>query len=73
MTNTEQQHTPHKHKHGQNCGHMAVRHDGHVDYLHDGHLHHMHDDHVDEHVIEVSAATPVHRGERDSSKAHSCL
>jgi hypothetical protein len=56
---THQPHEPHDHKHGQNCGHRAVRHDGHVDYLHDGHLHHAHGDHVDECTIAVDAAHPA--------------
>src|SRR5258708_2807156 len=58
MTCNQEHHVQHSHKHGQNCGHLAVRHDGHIDYLHNGHLHHVHGDHVDEHVIEVNAATP---------------
>lgn len=53
-----QQHPNHDHKHGENCGHQAIKHNGHVDYLHDGHLHHVHDDHIDEHTIEVSAQNP---------------
>ncbi len=33
-------HYRHDHVHGEDCGHLAVRHDDHVDYVHDGHLHH---------------------------------
>lgn len=58
MTSSGRHHTQHGHRHGENCGHMAIRHQDHIDYLHDGHLHHMHGDQVDEHVIEVSADTP---------------
>ena len=52
------QHRDHVHVHGDDCGHLAVRHDGHTDYLHDGHLHHPHSDHVDEHSLPVDAANP---------------
>lgn len=55
---SDPKHADHPHKHGPNCGHIAVRHGSHVDYVHDGHLHHMHGDHVDEHVIALSAANP---------------
>jgi hypothetical protein len=47
------------HRHGPNCGHLAVLHDGHVDYLHDGHLHHVHGGHADEHRLPVSAENPA--------------
>ena len=47
-------HNAHTHVHGDNCGHVKVRHNGHWDYLHDGHLHSVHGDHVDEHVLEVT-------------------
>jgi hypothetical protein len=57
-TCTETHHANHTHRHGLNCGHIAVRHEDHVDYLHDGHLHHMHGNHVDEHVIPVTEANP---------------
>ncbi|MGI8577662.1 MAG: metal ABC transporter permease [Nocardioidaceae bacterium] len=39
----------HRHEHGDECGHPAVRHGDHVDYVHDGHRHAMHGDHYDEH------------------------
>ncbi len=39
----------HRHTHGADCGHVAVRHGDHVDYVHDGHRHASHDDHYDEH------------------------
>ncbi|MBO3143298.1 zinc transporter permease [Dermatophilus congolensis] len=42
-------HTIAEHKHGEDCGHEAVKHDDHVDYLHDGHKHAEHEDHYDEH------------------------
>lgn len=59
MSETHQQHSgAHRHEHGPNCGHMAVKHDGHIDYLHDGHLHHPHGDHVDDHRIEVTSVNP---------------
>lgn len=57
MPNSET-HGTHVHKHGPNCGHIAVRHNGHVDYLHDGHLHHMQGDQVEEHRLEVTANLP---------------
>ena len=41
-------HEGHVHRHGENCGHKAVKHGDHVDYLHDGHFHRVHGDHVDE-------------------------
>lgn len=59
-------HTDHQHRHGPNCGHVAVRHGDHIDYLHDGHLHHPHEDHVDEHKIEVSDRNP------DGCHKHEC-
>lgn len=49
-------HSGHEHKHGDNCGHQAIKHDGHTDYLHDNHLHHMHDGHIDEHALSVGGA-----------------
>lgn len=51
-------HSDHKHEHGPNCGHTAIKHNDHVDYLHDGHLHHQHGDHVCEHSLEVNATNP---------------
>ena len=39
----------HTHRHGQDCGHVAVPHGDHVDYLHDGHRHAPHGRHYDEH------------------------
>jgi zinc transport system permease protein len=39
----------HDHKHGPDCGHLAVRHGDHVDYVHDGHRHAPHGGHYDEH------------------------
>ena len=39
----------HPHEHGENCGHLAVRHGDHVDYVHDGHRHAPHGAHYDEH------------------------
>ncbi|MGI8614766.1 MAG: metal ABC transporter permease [Nocardioidaceae bacterium] len=39
----------HGHQHGDDCGHVAVRHGDHVDYVHDGHRHAVHDNHYDEH------------------------
>ena len=56
-------HHGHEHRHGQQCGHTAIRHEGHVDYLHDGHMHHPHIidgrvDHYDEHCVSVSATNP---------------
>ncbi|MBZ5735852.1 metal ABC transporter permease [Nocardioides sp. TRM66260-LWL] len=40
---------PHVHRHGADCGHVAVPHGDHVDYLHDGHRHAPHEAHYDEH------------------------
>ena len=37
------------HRHGEDCGHVAVPHGDHVDYLHDGHRHAEHGRHYDEH------------------------
>ena len=39
----------HTHQHGDDCGHVAVRHGDHVDYVHDGHRHAPHGAHYDEH------------------------
>ncbi|NYD41395.1 metal ABC transporter permease [Nocardioides panaciterrulae] len=39
----------HVHRHGEDCGHVAVPHGGHVDYVHDGHRHAAHGGHYDEH------------------------
>jgi hypothetical protein len=69
-------HESHDHKHGENCGHAAIKHDGHVDYLHDAHLHHEHQGHVDEHVLAVGGdnpaqCTPAHAcGSHDSDHTH---
>ena len=37
------------HRHGPDCGHVAVPHGDHVDYVHDGHRHAPHGEHYDEH------------------------
>ena len=56
---TDDIHANHPHQHGEDCGHVAVKHDGHVDYLHDGHLHHQREDGtVEEHRIDVSDVNP---------------
>lgn len=39
----------HEHRHGKDCGHLAVPHGDHVDYVHDGHRHASHGGHYDEH------------------------
>lgn len=51
-------HENHEHEHGENCGHLKVKHGDHYDYLHDGHLHHKHENHYDEHVLEVNESNP---------------
>lgn len=53
-----QMHRDHKHQHGPNCGHTAVKHQGHVDYLHDGHLHHVGNGGVEEHQLDVNGDNP---------------
>ena len=53
------QHADHKHNHGPNCGHTAVKHNGHVDYVHDGHLHHPKGGQVEEHTLEVGGTNPA--------------
>lgn len=60
-------HANHEHKHGPNCGHIAIKHGDHVDYLHDGHLHHEHEGHYDEHTIEVTATNPD-----ECNQQHNC-
>ncbi len=60
-----QTHSDHNHTHGNNCGHLRIRHEDHTDYLHDGHLHFVHGDHTDEHTLAVggdnpSLCTPAH-------------
>jgi len=67
MTVPHRTHEDHSHVHGNNCGHLAIRHDDHIDYLHDGHLHHNHDGHVDEHTVGVSASNP-----EACTKGHTC-
>ena len=42
-------HLKHPHRHGEGCGHVAIRHADHVDYVHAGHRHAAHGDHWDEH------------------------
>jgi len=56
---THATHDNHPHRHGADCGHLAVRHGDHVDYVHDGHLHHPHDGHTDECVVAVDASNPA--------------
>lgn len=69
-------HAEHAHRHGDGCGHTAIRHEDHTDYLHDGHLHHVHGNHTDEHVLPVGGAnrddcTPSHAcGAHESGHAH---
>ena len=60
-------HSEHDHKHGDGCGHTAIKHADHTDYLHDGHLHHAHEDHYDEHSLEVNAGNPA-----DCANGHDC-
>ncbi|MDX1960884.1 MAG: hypothetical protein SFU98_20095 [Leptospiraceae bacterium] len=55
---SHQTHENHSHKHGINCGHLAIQHGNHIDYLHDGHLHHEHEGHYDECLIEVTNVNP---------------
>lgn len=55
---TGNMHENHGHKHGPDCGHVAVKHDDHLGYLHDGHLHCAHEDHYDEHSVAVSDSNP---------------
>ncbi|MBK9065234.1 MAG: hypothetical protein IPL89_18975 [Acidobacteria bacterium] len=52
------EHGDHAHRHGDGCGHKAVRHGDHADYLHDGHLHAPHEGHADEHRLDVSRRRP---------------
>jgi hypothetical protein len=72
----EHKHENHSHRHGANCGHVAVLHEGHTDYLHDGHLHHPNGDGVEEHRIAVNGAnssecTPSHAcAAHDASHRH---
>jgi hypothetical protein len=42
-------HQNHDHQHGDDCGHLAVRHGDHTDYVHDGHRHAAHAGHWDDH------------------------
>lgn len=71
-----QTHAEHEHKHGSNCGHVAIKHDNHVDYVHDGHLHQVHDGHVDECKLAISSnhpanCTPEHKCQgHDASHKH---
>lgn len=39
----------HAHRHGSDCGHVAVPHGDHLDYVHDGRRHAEHEEHYDEH------------------------
>ena len=52
-------HESNTHRHGPDCGHIAVKHGDHVGYLHDGHLHCAHEGHYDEHVIAVTDTNPA--------------
>lgn len=67
MTTKHEIHEKHDHKHGDGCGHTAIRHQNHTDYLHDGHLHSIHEGHVDEHTLEVTAKNPA-----DCTPDHAC-
>ncbi|MCW2779818.1 MAG: metal transporter permease [Marmoricola sp.] len=40
---------PHRHEHGEGCGHLGIEHGDHIDYVHDGHRHAVHGGHYDEH------------------------
>jgi zinc transport system permease protein len=40
---------PHRHEHGDGCGHLGIEHGDHIDYVHDGHRHAVHGGHYDEH------------------------
>ena len=65
---TEHTHENHEHEHGDDCGHVAIKHDGHVDHAHDGHLHHTKaDGTVEEHAIAVRGDNPA-----DCTPDHSC-
>lgn len=65
---TEHTHDNHEHEHGEDCGHVAIKHDGHVDHAHDGHLHHTKaDGTVEEHTLAVGGDNPA-----DCTPDHSC-
>jgi hypothetical protein len=45
---SHQTHSPHLHKHGQNCGHETTTVGFDTVYLHDGHKHKVHGGHIDD-------------------------
>ena len=67
MSNQHETHKDHTHRHGKDCGHIAILHNGHTDYVHDGHLHSLHEGHVDEHTLKVSSTNPA-----DCTNGHDC-
>jgi hypothetical protein len=62
MTDTPHEiHQTHAHVHGDDCGHVAVKHGEHVDYLHEGHVHADHDGHYDECSLREHVAAETHQ------------
>lgn len=58
----------HVHVHGEDCGHVAIRHNGHVDYLHDGELHHMDGERMKTCRLSADAQNPDH-----CTDGHPCI
>jgi hypothetical protein len=63
-------HTTHSHKHGESCGHTAVKHESHVDYLHDGHLHGMEKGKQVEHKLAINSKNPAKENPVNHADSH---
>jgi hypothetical protein len=59
------------HKHGENCGHAAIKHNDHVDYMHDGHFHNTTSaGKVVEHKVRVAASKDHVKAPAENGHTH---
>jgi len=59
------------HKHGENCGHTAIKHADHVDYMHDGHIHNAAaSGKVVEHKVRVAASKNHAKAAAENGHTH---
>ena len=69
---TKVEHKSHEaHKHGENCGHAAIKHSGHVDHMHDGHFHSTAaNGKVVEHKVRVAASKDHVKASAENGHTH---
>jgi hypothetical protein len=69
---TKVEHKSHEaHKHGENCGHAAIKHSDHVDYMHDNHFHNTAaNGKVVEHKVRVAASKEHTKASAENGHTH---